>query len=452
MSNIKLELPDEVLESLFLNKISTSPMHTLAFSQIFDERWINDSNIKILCKIIFVYFKNSNKLPTFTLIEQFVKKLSEKSPIDVDEVKASFEKASKIEFNNDLVVNGSLLEFIRRKGLYFAILDNLDKIEAKKDVSSILTTFSQILNISIDQDLGTKWIADIDEHFETIKSTTAKLSTGVPEFDTEFNGGLLAEGKCIWIPVGMPGIGKTAFISNLAFNFFTMNKKVSIITMEINQELYKQRIDALASGIEINMIPKQDGVAIKRIKDIAAKSTNGEIVVKEFPPKSINTSVIDNYLDRLVLSGFKPDVLIIDYLNLVLPAGISSDSGMYERVGTTAQELRAITYKFLIPMICPTQFNTEGFDNVEPTMKNISESRAVAHVADVITSIWQGDGDRESNVINFKNLKNRLGGKINRKLSLKINYDTLRMTSMIGQQKQVSNKTVTDVIGSLDQL
>lgn len=450
MAQIHLDLPDQTIELLFLNKISTTQIYTAAFSSVFDSRWISDKEIKVLCQFVFKYYNTIGKTPTFDLIEQFLIKYSEKSTLDIASTKSKFEEALKLKFVDDTVVNSSLIDFIKRKGLYFAILDNLDRIEAKRDVSNILTTFTNILNISIDQDLGTNWIHDLDDHFMQIKNTSRKLSTGYSEFDDELNGGLLADGKMIWFPVGMPGIGKSALIMNLAFNFFATNKKVAIITMEINEQLYLQRIDALATGVKISSVPTQDIIALKKIKEIANKNPDAGIAVKEYPPRTINTSVIENYLNRLILSGFNPDVIIIDYLNLVNPTNIDVSTGMYERVGAAAQEFRALSYKFCVPVICPTQFNTEGFDNAEPSLKNIAESRAVAHHGDVITSIWQGEGDRESNIINFKHLKNRLGGRIGKKMSLKIDYDTLRMSSLTAKQKSISNTMISNVISGLE--
>jgi len=104
---------------------------------------------------------------------------------------------------------------------------------------------------------------------------------------------------------------------------------------------------------------------------------------------------------------------------------------MYERVGAIGQEVRALSYQFPVPIICPTQFNTDGFAclDKEPGMENIAESRAVAHHADAITAIWQCQGEREAGILSWKNLKNRFGGKIGTKHQLKIDYQTLKITT-----------------------
>ena len=121
---------------------------------------------------------------------------------------------------------------------------------------------------------------------------------------------------------------------------------------------------------------------------------------------------------------------------------------MYEKIGLIAQECRALTYKFSCPAVIPTQFNTEGFDNAEPSMAMIAESRAVAHHADLITAIFQNDEEKEANVINFEHLKNRLGGKINKKLPLKINTATLKMSS--NTEKQVNKQSINRVTSGIE--
>jgi len=451
--NETLQLPDEIIELLFLNKILTSETYTNAFLEVFDSRWMTNKISANIVNIVLAYYKKIKKLPTLTILKQLLIKVAEKNQIESKEYFDYLDKSFKTNISDDeQIVQDGILDFAKRRGLYFKIFDNIDNIEKKRDVSSIVNDFSSILNISIDQDLGLNYFTHIKQHIETINNTDSRYPIGIPEIDSEFNGGLLKNGKCIWVPIGMPGIGKTMLLTNIAHRQLRLNKKVLIITFELERDLYAQRIDALNLDLEINVIPSKGQQLIKHVDNLQLKNPQAGLVIKEFPPRTVNVAYVENYINKLILSGFKPNIILIDYLNLLRPNGESQDSGMYEKVGNTCLDIRALTYKFCVPIVIPTQLNTEGFDNTSPSMANIAESRAVAFHADAITAVFQGPGDRESNVINCKNLKNRLGGRIGKTIQLRINYDTLKLSAMDKADQQTTNKNVTGIVNELENI
>jgi replicative DNA helicase len=446
-----LQLPDEIIELLFLNKILTSETYTTAFLEVFDSRWMQNKIGANIVNVTLAYFKKIKKLPSIQILRQLLIKIAERNSTEPKEYFDYLDQSFKTNISDDeQLVQEGILDFAKRRGLYFKIFDNIDRIEKKKDVSSIVNDFASILNISIDQDLGLNYFKHIKQHIEIINTTDSRFPTGIPEFDNEFNGGLLRNGKCIWVPVGMPGIGKTMLLTNIAHRQLKLNKKVLVITCELERDLYAQRIDALNLDVEINAIPTKAQQLIKHVDELQIKNPQAGLVIKELPPRTVNCLFIENYINKLILSGFKPDIILIDYLNLIRPNGESADSGMYERVGATCLDIRALTYRFNVPIVAPTQFSTEGFDNSSPSMAHIAESRAVAHHADAITAVFQGPGDRESNVITFRNLKNRLGGRIGKSFQLRINYDTLKLSSISNTQQQ--NKNINSVVSELENI
>jgi len=81
------------------------------------------------------------------------------------------------------------------------------------------------------------------------------------------------------------------------------------------------------------------------------------LIIKEFPPSALRAITLGNYIERLILSGFKPDIIFVDYLNLMMPNNAVHGGGSYERVGDIAKELRALSYIFGVPIISATQSN-----------------------------------------------------------------------------------------------
>ena len=98
---------------------------------------------------------------------------------------------------------------------------------------------------------------------------------------------------------------------------------------------------------------------------------------------------------------------------------------MYKDGLAVSEKLRALSYIFKCPVISAVQSNTEGMNSETIGMENISESRGIAHTADFIAALFQRDEDRENGIINMRLLKNRLGGRVGKLSSFKLNPETL---------------------------
>lgn len=90
-------------------------------------------------------------------------------------------------------------------------------------------------------------------------------------------------------------------------------------------------------------------MARERIKAFYQRYPDSNLVIKEYPPRSVNTKTIDAYLEKLKANGKRIDVIIVDYLNLVLPNKVSDS--MFKDGLSVSEELRALSYKYNAPVI-----------------------------------------------------------------------------------------------------
>jgi replicative DNA helicase len=150
---------------------------------------------------------------------------------------------------------------------------------------------------------------------------------------------------------------------------------------------------------------------------------NSAILIKEFPPSTISPGQIGAFVKKLIQSGFAPDAIVLDYLNLLSsPQGINS----YERVKYIAEKVRAISYEFNCPVISATQVNRSGYNVDAPGLETISESTGLAATADAIFTIWQKDEDKELGIVNLGVVKNRFGPNFGNTV-LRVDYHTLSL-------------------------
>jgi hypothetical protein len=101
------------------------------------------------------------------------------------------------------------------------------------------------------------------------------------------------------------------------------------------------------------------------------KTVEGNLIVKEFPPKSVTVRHLDSYITKLKHKGFVPDIVVIDYVNLIHP--IAKNLNSYESVKEICEHLRGLAFKYDIPIVSATQLNRGSFNTASPGMEGISE-------------------------------------------------------------------------------
>lgn len=418
------------LEKLFVKQILTSPEYVNIFSEAYDRRWLEDPNANTLANLVFSFYKKYHKIPSRNVLKELIIKLKEK------DAKDRFNHIECIEFLDYILTNfkldlpeealkKELKGFVENRGLLFAISDNIEDIEKSGNVDKCLKRFEKIQNIEFDTNLGMNYIKDLDNHFNTyILNPEARIKTGWNAVDNITNGGFFKNGRSLYIFMGQAGLGKSAFLSNLALNFLAQNMTVVVISLEMSEDVYAQRFDAHISQYNINKLNVEVEDTKSKIQQFFEDHPLADLRIKEYPPRTVGVNVIESYLEKLQQNGVNPDVVVVDYLNIVKPKASSSDN-MYAGGLGVAEELRALSYKFNVPVVTAVQANSEGMNNEDIGMEHIAESRGIAHTADWISALYQTDEDRENGIIKMRILKNRLGGRVGKTLEFKLNPDTL---------------------------
>ena len=151
------------------------------------------------------------------------------------------------------------------------------------------------------------------------------------------------------------------------------------VTLEMSEYRIGQRIDANLLDMPINEIRKlsQDDY-MRRMDELFERHPNGNITIREFPTALATADDVRLLIDELKIKrSFVPDILFVDYLNIMNSARIASHSAnasSYQIVKSIAEELRGLAVERNVPVITGSQFNREGYNNSDPNMTNTAES------------------------------------------------------------------------------
>jgi hypothetical protein len=138
--------------------------------------------------------------------------------------------------------------------------------------------------------------------------------------------------------------------------------------------------------------------------------------LKHFKTGTKSASDIEIFVKRLINTGFKPDLISIDYFECLAPekGGYSTDSE-WTREGATMRKLENMAHDLDCAIWIPTQGTKDSMNSPEVVrMDQASGSAKKVHVAQLILSIARAIGDIDRNRAVISILKNRSGksGKI----------------------------------------
>ena len=436
---MEIDFTTDIIEKLLLKKALTDKNWLNILSSAYDKRWFKVKALGTVLKLVLKYYDKYNTCPSTKIIQLLAKKYIETHDdgIAMSDVNELLVEVSNLNLNlSDDILNANLKEFIRRNAFYNALFDNSELLDRspenyEKVVDKCLENFDRVQKIVFnDTDLGLNYFDEsaMKEHWDVIRNPDAKIKTGWDALDNYTNGGVLKDGRMLFLLMAQAGLGKSVFMSNLAVNFLKQNLSVVVISLEMSQHVYAQRFDAHISRKNINQLKENEQTAVERIKEFYAKYPKANLFIKEYPPRSIRTKDIQNYLEALKNNGHSFDVIIVDYLNLVLP-NHKTDS-MYKDGLNVSEELRALSYMFKVPVISAVQCNSEGMNSETIDMQNVSESRGIVHTADFLAALMQKQEDRDNGIINMRLLKNRLGGRVGKICSFKLDPDTLTVADV----------------------
>ena len=403
----------EVIEKILLKRALQDKKYLNIMANVFDSRWFDKNrNNAIIMNLAIRYYKKYNSVPNNKILAALIKRYSEVHPdCNLNEVNDSLIAINSFDLSvTDECANRNIKKYIDEKAIYYLMSDNVQEALSTGDVGKILNNFEKIQKISYqDDDLGMDYFnkADMDKHWEYIKNPEAKLSTGWDGLDHVTHGGFLKDGRMLALFVGQAGLGKSLFLANIAVNFVKQGKSVVVVSLEMSQDVYAQRFDSVISEDNINGLQQTSESSRSKIEKFYEEHPTANLIIKEYPPKSIKVIDIETYLEKLVENGKKIDVIVIDYLNLVLPN--TKIDNMYQSIMAVAEQLRSLSYKFHAPVISATQANRSGMNNEQIDLQNISESNGQAATADFIGMLYSMPEDREHGIINMRIAKNRFG-------------------------------------------
>jgi archaellum biogenesis ATPase FlaH len=316
--------------------------------------------------------------------------------------------------------------FSRHKGLERAILQSADLLE-NGDYGPVEKLVKDAIQISLNKDMGTDYFEDPRARLSKLKDGNGQISTGWPSIDKKLYGGFNRGELNIWC-AGSGG-GKSLFLANMGVNWALQGLNVLYLTFELSEGLVAMRLDSMMTGVGTREIFKNlDDVELK-VKTLGKKSGNIQI---KYMPSGKNCNDIRAYLKEYqVKKGVKPDVILIDYLDLMMPLSVKvSPSDLFVKDKYVSEEIRNLAMETQCITVTASQLNRAAVEEIEFDHSHISGGLSKIMTADNVIGIFTSRAMRERGRYQIQFMKTRSSSGVGQKVDLEFNIDTLRITDI----------------------
>jgi len=412
------------------------PNYNFDVQKEFLELFLDDAETFMRCQNIFDPANFDQKLQnTAEFITLYVDKYRVMPTVSIVNATCgtAFKSANAAKENYEWLMD-HFEQFSRHRALERAILSSADLLE-KGDYGPVEKLIKDAIQISLNKDMGTDYFEDPRERLTKLKDGNGQVSTGWPTMDKKLYGGF-NRGELNIFCAGSGG-GKSLFLANLGVNWALAGLNVLYLTFELSEGLVSMRLDSMTTGIATREIFKNiDDVELK-VKMVGKRAGNLQV---KYMPSGKNCNDIRAYLKEYqVKKGVKPDVLLIDYLDLMMPLSVKvSPSDLFVKDKYVSEEIRNLAMETQCVTVTASQLNRSAVEEIEFDHSHISGGLSKIMTADNVIGIFTSRAMKERGRYQIQFMKTRSSSGVGQKVDLEFNLDTLRITDLGDEEGEPS--------------
>lgn len=381
----------KVLSALFRDKEFAARLY-----DSYEPNFFESESVRWLVKHYFSYFIEYKEIPTLDYFKAEMIKVTD------DTFKSELVSNLRVAWNNlnstDLdYVKKSTTEFCQNQAIKEAIIKSVDLLKAGK-IDEIKVLIDIAMRKGRVTDTGLNYKVEVDRRY--LETTRNTIGTGWPVIDDLFQGGL-ASGN-LGVVVAPAGIGKTWVLAHLGGAAISAGKTVFHYTLELDDDYVGRRYDAILTGIGMNSLEHHVDLIKAKMGKI-----EGELHIFRYPPRKLSVVGLNAHIQTMTLMGIKPDMIIIDYADLMKVDSIYSRDDL--ALKALYEDLRALSYEVDAGIWTASQTNREGSKESVVEADSISDSYGKVMTADFVLSVSRKINDKANNTARINIIKNRYG-------------------------------------------
>ncbi len=316
-----------------------------------------------------------------------------------------FNRIKNAELNNGLQIQDTAMKFCKQQELKKSVRDIQQIIDRGdlEDYHMCEDILKKALEVGNTKDDG----IDVFHDIENVMSEDFRkpIPTGINGLDAYMDGGL-SKGELAVILAPF-GVGKTTIMTKIGNNAKNVGNNVLQIFFEDNPKVIQRKhltcwMDGKYSLNELSE-NNEEILANASIK----QAQPGKIQLKKFPSDGTTIPMIKQYIKKLISQGFRPDIVLLDYIDCVVPTKAFKDE--YAGEGNVMRQFETMLDELDIAGWTAVQGNRSSINAETVDASMIGGSIKKGQIGHFILSIAKSLDQKENGRANMAILKSRFG-------------------------------------------
>jgi len=340
------------------------------------------------------YFEHSKAVPPVGLV---VEKFRDFQPIDGIGATKHHLQELQTEYLTD-----SLKDILR------SAATEVQSGNGNKALDGLITDTSELKkNTSAIRDIDVTDLPSAIAYFENLKEQQSLghvgIKTNLPGFDNYLPSGIMPGHLGVFL--AYPGIGKSWMALYFAVQAWKQGKTPLVISLEMSETEVRNRVfTIMGEGLWSHRKLSNGEIELETLKAWHAKHLQGKPefhIISNDQGGEINPSVLRGKIDQ-----YKPDFVIVDYLQLMAPNQKSDNETV--RMKNLSRELKLMAIGEEVPIIAISSATPDDVNDLSgvPTLGQTAWSRQIAYDADWVIALGRATN---SDIIECAFRKNRNG-------------------------------------------
>ncbi len=266
------------------------------------------------------------------------------------------------------------------------------------------------------------------------------IPMGIPGIDKLLKGGL-AKGE-IGVVLAPTGVGKSTFLTKIANHGFNLGYNVLQIFFEDNPKVIQRKHFTLWTKVHPDDMSNKKDEVIKKVRHIENTMEN-QLILEKLPSDTMTMSQIKNLVRKKIAEGVKIDMILLDYIDCVVPEKNLGDEWKSE--GSVMRAFEAMCHELSLAGWTATQGNRSSISSEVVTTDQMGGSIKKAQVGHVIISVAKTLQQKEMKLATIAITKSRIGddGIIFENCKFDngmLDIDTEKSVTFLGHEEQKEEK------------
>jgi len=386
-----------------LNQIIVDKDFGRSIIDVIEQQYFENKYFKIIIQMIREYHSKYEHVPTFDTLEQITKaelqqELASKIVLD------TITKIKEVQIEGSQFVQEKALKFCKQQELQKAITKAQKVIDGGEFES--YDKLEELVREALQVGEREDGMADVFSNLDDVLNEDYRhpIPMGIPGIDRLLKGGL-AKGE-LGVILAPTGVGKSTFLTKIANHSFNLGYNVLQIFFEDNPKIIQRKHITLWTKVHPDELSNKKDEVMDKVREVQSKMEN-KLILKKLPSDTLTMLQIKNQLRKMIADGLKLDMVVLDYIDCIVPDKNLGDEWKSE--GSVMRGFEAMCHELNLVGWTATQGNRSSISSEVVTTDQMGGSIKKAQVGHVIISVAKTLQQKEMKLATIAITKSRIG-------------------------------------------